>query len=292
MLRPSSVRPSCRRRRLIVIFLIVTFSVGGPSPLAGARSPIFCATSRPLGHRAEADVRRRPSAGVRRSGHDEELRAGGARGPLPAFAERHRAHRVGRRAGGSSPATVYPGPPAAVLFGLAALDRRSPVATRWNEECRRRTLSSREVHEVVHRLRAAARRRARSTIVPSARVDASRCTWLGRVDGHAAGGARRRCGATVVGARRSTLLARVVAVGDLARSRSTMTSGIRRSARLRAVRIRRLRFSASSHRLAAGIPVLALTFPFGGLGHGGAVYRRRNLGRRIAGGPPVRIGAS
>ena len=60
------------------------------------------------------------------------------------------------------------------------------------------------------------------------------------------------------------------------RTTNTMTSGTRRSARLRPVRVRRLPLLRLLHRLATGVPVLALALSFGGLGHGGGVYRRRN----------------
>ena len=41
------------------------------------------------------------------------------------------------------------------------------------------------------------------------------------------------------------------------------------------VRLRLLALLRLLHRLPAGVSVLALTFAFGGLGHGGGVYRRR-----------------
>ena len=54
-----------------------------------------------------------------------------------------------------------------------------------------------------------------------------------------------------------------------------IASGMSSSTRLRMVRLRLRRFSASCIAARRTLLVLALTFAFGGLGHGGAVYRRQ-----------------
>ena len=113
---------------VMVTFLIVTFLVGVPSPLAGTRSPIFWATSRPCGHRAEDRVvgRRGPSVPVPVTTKNCEpaVPAG------PAVGHRHRADLVAGRVG-SSPGTRVAGATRCRRSSGSRPGSTKSLTTRW-----------------------------------------------------------------------------------------------------------------------------------------------------------------